>query len=284
MLPSLCRAFAPALLLVLPALAAGAASPLGAQEKPTPLLSDVFGRVVEHETETPLAGATVSLASGPGGTAGVGTRVSDQDGGFVFEKIPAGTYRVVVTLLGYRTLRDTLRVEADTGVEVVLPLSVDPIPLAPIIVEARAYRPWFLDDLERRRRSGFGYFVTRDEIEERSPLYTTDLLRTVAGVSVVPTSAGALIRLRGGCRPEIVLDGARTIADLPLDAIIRPLEVEAVEVYHGVNAPPEYSNNACGAVLIWSRRGTPGGSTTGFWRRLAFALSFLAVGILLIRF
>jgi hypothetical protein len=284
MRPSRSRGFTPAVLTILSALASGAALPLAAQDKPVPVLSDVFGRVVEHESETPLVGATVSLAAGPGGTAGAGTRVTDESGEFRFEGIPAGTYRVVVTLLGYRTLRDTLQVEAETGVEVVLPLSVAPILLAPIIVEARAYRPWVLEELEQRRRTSFGYFITREQIEERSPLFTTDLLRTVAGVSVVPSSAGALVRLRGGCRPEIVLDGARTIADLPIDDIIRPLEVEAVEVYHGVNAPPQYSNNPCGAVLIWSRRGIPDGNTSGFWKRLAFALSFLALGFLLTRF
>ena len=74
-------------------------------------VSSLRGQVLEHETGMPLAGAAVSLASGPGGTEGIGTRVTNAEGRFLFRRVPPGTYRVIVTLIGYRDLQDTLRVD-----------------------------------------------------------------------------------------------------------------------------------------------------------------------------
>ena len=59
---------------------------LQAQELEAP--SVVRGQVMEYETGRPLAGAAVSLASGPGGTQGIGTRVTGSDGTFLFRQCP----------------------------------------------------------------------------------------------------------------------------------------------------------------------------------------------------
>ncbi len=243
----------------------------------------LWGSVVEHGTRLPLFGAAVSLAPGPGGTVGLGTRVTDAEGRFRFDVVPPGTYILVVELLGYHTRRDTLHVEAATHLEALLPLSTTPIPLEAIVVVADVRRPWFLEEAERRARGRGATLLTREDIEARAALYFTDLLRTVAGVSVAPSRRGALVRMRGGCRPDIIVDGIRTVPDMPLDDILRPDDVELVEVYPGVNAPPEYSNSPCGAILVWTRRGDPVGPKGGFWKRLALALTFLTLGYFLTR-
>ncbi len=53
------------------------------------------GRVVDGETERPLAGVSVRLgADGP-------LRIADGHGNFTFPAVPAGTVRLEATLLGY---------------------------------------------------------------------------------------------------------------------------------------------------------------------------------------
>jgi hypothetical protein len=52
-----------------------------------------------------------------------------------------------------------------------------------------------------------------------------------------------------------------------IDQLMSPHDVEAVEVYHGFELPVEFGVNACGGVLIWTRRGNPdagSGSDTGY--------------------
>jgi Carboxypeptidase regulatory-like domain len=119
------------------ALALGAA-PGAAQTHPGGVsagdtLATAYGTVVEHASGAPLAQATVSLASGPGGTRGIGTRITNQQGGFLFQAVPPGTYTLVVSLMGYLTRRDTIRVAGGGGVRIRAELSMSLVPLDPSI-------------------------------------------------------------------------------------------------------------------------------------------------------
>ena len=69
---------------------------------------------------------------------------------------------------------------------------------------------------------------------------------------------------RRPCRPSVVLDGVvlqpggtGSRGDLPLDALVNPFNIEALEVYPGPEGVPvQYSGylSPCGAILVWSRR------------------------------
>src|SRR5262249_30656897 len=52
-----------------------------------------------------------------------------------------------------------------------------------------------MDQFERRRRRGNGAFLTRAQIDRQHASRLTDLLRTMAGVTVEPDENGALIVL-----------------------------------------------------------------------------------------
>jgi hypothetical protein len=242
----------------------------------------VRGRVLEQGTDAPLRGAAVSLASGPDGTRGIGTRVTGESGEFLFRQVRAGLYRVSVTLLGYTDLRDTLRVGEESEMELILPLSVSPIPLEPIVVSAERRRADFLAGFESRRRRLGGTFMDRQEIEARAPLVFTDLLRMVPGARVVPVSDyghGGLFR--GGCVPSIVIDGLRLSPTRDLDALLQPMDVEALEVYTGSFLPAEFGPTPCGAIVVWTRRGEPTTGKGSFWRRFLAAVGFLSLAWLL---
>jgi hypothetical protein len=260
---------------------AGGGARLGGQTPDSTAV--VRGRVLEQGTDAPLRGAAVSLASGPDGTRGIGTRVTGDSGDFLFRRVPAGLYRVSVTLLGYTDLRDTLRVEEGSGMELVLPLSASPIPLEPIVVSAERRRPDHLAGFERRRRTLGGTFMDRQEIEGRGALVFTDLLRTVPGARVVPVSYyGHGVLFRGGCAPSIVIDGLRLSPTRDLDALLQPMDVEALEVYTGSFIPAEFGPNSCGAIVVWTRRGEPNIGQGSFWRRLLVAVGFISLAWLLV--
>jgi hypothetical protein len=213
----------------------------------------------------------VSLGAGPDGTSGMGTRVTNEEGRFLFRDVPPGSYRLSVTILGYQEMADTLRVPPGADLDLVLPLSAEPIRLEPILVEAERLRP-AMRDFENRRRTRHGTFITREEIEAQNAFHLTDLLRMVPGGRIAP--AGRFERtllLRGGCRPDVWIDQVRISSVDSIDQLMSPMDVEAIEVYHGVELPVEFGSNPCGAVVVWTRVGEPAPSRPGFWRRLAYA-------------
>lgn len=244
----------------------------------------VRGRVVEHETGVPVWDAAVSLATGPTGTQGIGTRVTGQEGDFLFRDVPPGLYRLSVTRMGYANLRDTIRVETGSDLELTLPVSASPVALEPIVVSTRRRPRGPESGFESRRRSLSGTFITREEIEARWPRVFTDLLSMVPGVRVVPSGPfGTRVLFRGGCVPLLVVDGMRIGSDPQLDHFIQPSDVEAVEVYHSPWVPVEFGVNSCGAIVVWTRRGEPTANQEGSWRRGLIAGSLIALLMLLVR-
>lgn len=228
-----------------------------------------------------MVGAAVSLGAGPGGTRGVGTRVTGEDGRFLFRAVPPGSYRIYVTTQGYDRMSDTLQVSEGEDLELILPLSRDPVRLEPIIVEGER-RPSPRRDWEGRARSRSVFLITREEIERRGANDLSDLLNAVPGGIIVPTPPyGYTLLLRGQCRPGVWLDGLEIPWVESIDQFMSPHDVEAIEVYHAWELPVEFGVNPCGGILIWTRMGKPDppGTDTGQMLgplALALALTLLA--------
>jgi outer membrane receptor for ferrienterochelin and colicin len=113
---------------------------------------------------------------------------------------------------------------------------------------------------ERARRGGFGRFITEEEMTRRSAFNVTDVLRTMPGLQVVPNGLGASVLGRGGCTPDLFVDGTRVLdGTAQIDQLVRPQDVGGIEVYNGgTGAPPQLTGaggSACGVVAIWTKRG-----------------------------
>ena len=248
---ALCRALAALSLAVVPA--AGAQAPVN------------VGGVVRAADGTPLVGAEVVLTpklTGPGVTMGRKT-VTDDSGTFRIPTIPEGTATIAVRRIGFKPM--TIETAIPSSVPLAFALEPTAVQLGRVVVQDRRTRyegPHA--NFNRRRDMGFGRFITRDDIEKRQAMRTTDLLRSLPGVYVSPGRTGiSQVRLRGNsCAPFVWLDGSPALAGyLDVDSF-DPNTLEGVEVYSGVGTVPvelrgPRGEERCGVIALWSRLAEP---------------------------
>jgi len=243
--------------------------------------STIRGRVIEHETGVPLQGATVLLTSLSNGSVAPRTQSAGENGEFIFEAVPPGVYRLEASLLAYHNLGNTLGVEPESDMDVTLPLSASPIRLEPIVVISRRERPELLVGFEIRRQRTSGVFLVREDIEASASLEFTDLLRRVPSVRIVPTYRfGNQVFFRGGCLPDLWVDGTLAGSSQEIDSFLQPNQVEAIEVYKGAELPIEFGSNLCGAIVVWTRRGRATTEERSLRRQLIFVGSFVVLAVL----
>ena len=215
------------------------------------------GRVTAA-TGRPVVGARVALWA-----TGAEIR-TDADGMFVLSDLPSGTHTLEIRAVGYTPVRRPVDITESTEVAAVelgnLAIRLDTLR----VTAQRAYRSPLVD-FERRRKSGLGRFMDEDEIEKRRPLVLTDLLRMTPGVFVVPADAfGDAVLMRGGgaltspmCRPDIIIDGARTPNDFPVNSLVSAVDLRAVEVFARAPLVPAElgSMSGCGVIVVWTKTG-----------------------------
>jgi hypothetical protein len=149
-----------------------------------------------------------------------------------------------------------------------------------------------MEDVERRYHNGRGRFVLEEEIQVKNPDQLSEML-TGTGVEVRAEGDGGLVMPGPGCAPDVYLDGVRlTRSPNPAEGrrggepeeaafrpfpggshspekaaeaavnLVHPLSVLAVEVYGDPDGTPgQYldSDQPCGVILIWTRRGNVSG-------------------------
>jgi hypothetical protein len=187
--------------------------------------------------------------------------LSNQQGRFTLRDVEPGLLVVRFSLLSYAPRTATLVVQPGRTAEVSVTMAVQPIELEPVEVTIRSLeleRSGFYD----RAARGFGTRFTPGDLERMQPVLLSDALRgRVPGVRVVQSVIGGQSYLvgrgrsftRGDCVLPVWIDGVRSF-DTDIDQI-SPGSIAAVEVYQGPGTPPQYGFDACGAVLLWTRRG-----------------------------
>lgn len=254
----------------------------------------VTGRVVDISSGASLADAEVALHLA-GGRRVAGT-VTDTAGEFRLQAPRFGSFTLVASMLGMQTVT-TAPFDVESGtVTVVLRMSASAVPLEPLTVEARSaqadvgFLRGYYDRMEWNRRVGVGRFITRDAIDARNPLDMSDMLRELPRVTVNRArGTGAYVTMRAGrgeCTPALYVDGVRTNRRERafIDEIVRPMDVEGVEVYVGMAQLPGsyHDENLCGVVLVWTRRTSEGGRPFS-WRRALVAGGIVGAVLMLLR-
>lgn len=91
----------------------------------------IVGYVTDAETRAPLPGVNMVLEDTERGAA------TEQDGRFVIADVPAGTYTIRASLVGYLTAERTIRVRAGETAELEVELSQQAVELSGITVTSR---------------------------------------------------------------------------------------------------------------------------------------------------
>lgn len=233
----------------------------------------IYGRVIDDVTTDPIPGAEVEILNSRG--TRLARALTNDNGAFSFIVPQHAGYQFRAGRIGYRrTSTPTLWTEEHDTLHLEIRLDQEAVLLAPLEVTAwsRRVRPSpVTEGFRDRMASGLGYFLTRHDIEERKPMYVTDMLATIPGVQLRSSGRGSrrhiyLTRTGDNCPAQIFVDGfllngrSRLTGDqdFTLDDAVAPSSVEGIEVYHGLaSVPAQFLNpdSRCGAVVVWTRRG-----------------------------
>ena len=226
-----------------------AASGAAPDSAPEPLAgtASVSG-VVRGVGGLPLADAQVRLLGARGAA------VSDSRGRFTLGDLPSGTQVLEVRRIGYLLAQQPVELRGDRSV-------TQDVRLRRIVtldsVRVLARRSRYREFEEHRKRSGFGTFLTEEDIERRHPFESSDLFRMTPGFRVngyglnaqVQSSRG-VTSIMGPCRVNIVIDG---MANQDIN-LIHPSSIGAMEIYRAGQPAPVQYDSRCGLIVVWTKR------------------------------
>jgi hypothetical protein len=241
----------------------------------------VRGWVLDETDGQPVRGTVLAVLHAERDT--VLARQLAADGSFQILVRDTGTYRLWVEALGYAPLIVALDLHTGTVLTLELKLRPDALALDPVRVVAERREPVYMQDFRRRQSSGFGRFVTREDIEQTGGASLPDVLQTVPGLRlvdyavgsrIVPLVATRALSASGDCFAALYVNGVRQFemrTDQPGGPVdpgmlaqaedmfrLSASEIEAVEVYRGAaEVPAEFSGSTarCGVVAVWLRAG-----------------------------
>lgn len=230
----------------------------------TSVLHAQFGSIsgtVTDSDQQPLPGATIQVQETMLGA------VSDADGSYELDDVPAGSHTLIVRFVGYRTVRTELTVEENRVITIDFTLFEDPLGLEEVIVSG-TFNP-----ATRLESSTAITTISAEQISRRVPRGTGDLLKTVPGVQVTSNygESGADVTVRG--LPLLANSSFRYVSlqedGLPVfeppgvlfafpDAMARHDEsIARVEMVRGGSAAVFSSNTPGGIVNLISKTGGP---------------------------
>lgn len=239
----------------------------------------VVGRVVEEATGEPVPGATVSIfrATAQGlvdEEEHVLTVLSGGDGRFRMDLPSSGSFALRTQRIGYAAATTAaVGVRPGETVHVELRLSTEAVALEPLRVTARqppnpySARLARMGHYERRaiygpEGSGFGRFLSLEELERRNAFYVSDYLAMIPGVTVRGGGGrrAPAIFLRsvtgiagGQCRPSFYIN-RMYIDTAEIDEFISARDIAAIEVYPGYTSPAEFPpRSACGVIVFLTK-------------------------------
>ncbi len=217
--------------------------------------ASLTGRVT-NAAGGPVVGARVDVVGTPGAT------LTGSGGEFKLDSLPSGTQTVVVRQLGFAPVEQAVELSTREVARTAVVLSKQATVLATVNVEAEADAGLDKVGYNSRKRSGFGTFITGEDVMKRAPNQLTDVFRTVPGLTVVPSGVDYVVQssrnATGGC-VKFWVDGSPFEAVFPgdVDRLLPPWEVAAIEVYNGgASAPAQFQSpgqSSCASVVIWSK-------------------------------
>jgi Carboxypeptidase regulatory-like domain/TonB-dependent Receptor Plug Domain len=181
---------------------------------------------------------------------------STDGGDFRLTGLPGGTQGIEVIALGYYPRRTRVDV-GDNTTPLTMRMEKTAVVLDSIRVVAKrlntstAYR-----EFEERRTRGMGRYLSEEQIDKRNAFQTSDLFRTMPGLSVSTSRSSSeeqVLSNRGNgfaakCAMQVFIDGMEVQStDINL---VPPYQIHGIEVYDSVTAPAGFHVRSCGAILV----------------------------------
>lgn len=239
------------------AVAARAAADTGGSAPAAPLGTATLTGTITATNGQPLQGAQILLL----GTQ-LGAR-SDESGAFRLGGLPGGTQSIEVRQIGYAPRRYAVDLSPHRESKLSVVLEERAVVLE--AVEVAGKKGSGIPGFDARAKRGFGTFITRDDIEKRGAIRTTDLFRTIPGVQVQWNGSGYTVQMTRAsasyCPVQYYINGSPFLASPgdDMDMIVQPQDIQAIEVYKGAtDTPAEFQGSggaACGTIVIWTRKG-----------------------------
>ncbi len=207
------------------------------------------GRVVDKDTQQPIANAEISILGRPG------RAVTDKDGRFTWQPDPSPPFEVLVVLSGERytkpVLVETLPADGTLVVEV-----------SPLVSESVTVTGGAAPDIQTTPGNG-ATLLTSADLESRQPVNLMQALENVPGVSQVSEGHASVPAVRGMARGRtlILIDGARVTSERrvgPSATFLDPFVLESVEVSRGPGSVAYGSDAFGGVIYARTRRAQPG--------------------------
>ena len=192
------------------------------------------------------------------------TGLSDSTGHFVIRGLDTGNVAFTVHRIGYEPAEFTVSLDSGETFTLDLTLNQTALELDKVEVDAESRVREALSMFYRHKSASVGgVFFVRADIEKKRPTSLSEMLQTVPGITLQRSrffGADGVRMARNAvghdCPVMFFLDGARApwlnVDDIP------PMDVEAMEIYHGAaTLPVEYNIDrgtpACGVIAIWTR-------------------------------
>lgn len=183
---------------------------LSAQE-----LTDVRGKVVDTDDDSPLVGATVRLISVKD-TSIVKGAFADREGAFKVKDVPLGAYKISITYVGYRKQESTTFIRSNTSTLGTYRLKRDTVNNREVQVEGMAIRAEVRGDTIDYNASAF---------KTNANASAEDLVKKMPGITVengtIKAQGEELRRVTVDGREFFGDDASATLKNLPADMVDR---------------------------------------------------------------
>ncbi|HKW42037.1 MAG TPA: carboxypeptidase regulatory-like domain-containing protein [Gemmatimonadales bacterium] len=208
-------------------------------------MRDSSGAAVPEAEVTVIAGGTARRQV-----------ATDSAGHFEVPDAPVGRIALDVHRLGYQARSVEVVVDSSQRTFVEIVLTALPAQLEEVLV--RPDPPGRLREFyqHRQQRRSFARFLELTDIRRLAPTSSSELFRSVPGITIRASSTGGnTIRVRG-CQPTVWVDGQR-IPGAELDDVVQPNDIGGIEFYpSSAGIPPQYldpTSRLCGSILVWTR-------------------------------
>jgi hypothetical protein len=244
--------------------------PISLGEKPIELLSRSL-LLSTAESTTKVGNATVSgVVMLEGSSAIAGSRVellgtdivamTNDKGEFTMRNLPSGSRVLLARHLGFGAETAPVDLSSHEEKRVTIKLPKFLAIMDPVLVTAR--RSAALDKIgfNQRKKSGIGYYIGPERLQNMHPNAVTDILRMVPGLRVIYGPGGDVVSssrgVGSGC-VQYYLDDMPYTEMTPgdINSFVTGGEVVAVEVYQDTGTPPQYvrPGTACTTIVLWTR-------------------------------